>query len=89
MKKLLLVTCYFLLVTFLSACGTPPPDRSGTTYTGTITYNGKTWVFETDNDIFSIKSAFLDLNPYMGKKIKIHGQFSKDLFFIDDVKLAL
>lgn len=85
----MVVSLLFLSVFTLSACGEKPFPRSADNfYTGVIAQQGRFWAFETDAGIFKISSTFLDLNPYLGKKIKIHGQFSKDTFFIDDVKAA-
>ncbi len=86
---MLIISFLVLSVFTLSACGEKAfPRNAENIYIGTIAPQGRFWVFETDAGIFKISSTFLDLNPYLGKKIKIHGQFSKDTFFIDDVKIA-
>lgn len=76
-----------LSVFVLSACGQPPPDRTLKTYTGTIGVEGKYYVLITDNDKFRLRSTFLDFEPYLNKKMRLHGQFSQDVFFVDDIKL--
>jgi len=76
-----------LSVFILSACGQPPPDRTLLTYTGTINVEGKYYVLVTDDDKFRLRSTFLDFSPYLNKKMRLHGQFSQDIFFVDDVKL--
>lgn len=81
------VICFLFLAVFvLSACGTPRPQRTDFSYTGTVTQVGETFIMTTDDDKFIIRSTFLDLSPYINKKVKLHGQFSQAVFFVDDVK---
>lgn len=89
MKRFLVILFLLLSTLTFSACGQPAfqPSPDGY-YTGTIEKQGIYWVFTAEQGTFKIRSTFLDLNPYIGKKIRIHGQFSKDTFFIDDVKAA-
>ncbi|MBI3384614.1 hypothetical protein HY030_00265 [Candidatus Gottesmanbacteria bacterium] len=87
MFKKLSLFLLILSVFILSACGQPPPDRTLRFYTGTIKVEGNYYVVETDNDKFRLRSTFLDLAPYLNKKMRLHGQFSQDVFFVDDIKL--
>lgn len=87
-KRSLVCLFLFLAVFFLSACGTPRPQRTSFTYTGKISQAGETFILETDDDRFIVRSTFLAFTPYLNKKVKVHGQFSQDVFFVDDVKPA-
>lgn len=85
-EKILLLLGFVLI---LSGCTIATPRPISYTFIGTFELQGRYWVITTeDSKIYKIKTTFLDLNPYIGKKVKVHGQFSKDVFFIDDVKLA-
>lgn len=88
LKKAFLVLSLFLVVFFLSGCGPVRPNRTLLSYVGVMDQEGRYFVIKTDDDQFRIRSVFLDLTPYLRKKVKIHGQFSQSLFFVDDVKLA-
>lgn len=85
-KRLSLLIVFTVLVFFLSSCGTQRPQGKSFSYVGVVRQEGPSWVLETDEDKFRIRSTFLDLTPYLNKKVKIHGQFSSEVFFIDDVK---
>ncbi|MCL5676203.1 MAG: hypothetical protein M1120_03705 [Patescibacteria group bacterium] len=88
-KRLVIISIFFVAVLFFSACGTPRPQRTSFSYTGTVSQSGLSLIITTDNDAFKIRSTFLDLTPYLNKKVQIHGQFSQDVFFVDDVKPAV
>ena len=87
-KRSFICLFLFLAIFFLSACGTPRPQRTDFAYTGIVSQTGKTFIMTTDDDRFIVRSTFLDLAPYLNKKVKIHGQFSQAVFFVDDVKPA-
>ncbi len=87
-KKLLLSLFFVGSIVFLSACGPVKPSRAAFSYIGVVHQEGRYYVIQTDDDNFRIKSVFLDLSPYLSKKVKIHGQFSQNLFYVDDVKAA-
>ncbi len=87
MFKKISLLLVILSVFVLSACGQPPPDRTQNFYTGTIKVEGRYYVLETDDDKFRLRSTFLDFAPYINKKMRLHGQFSQDIFFVDDIKL--
>lgn len=89
MKKHFLILFLILsIVPFLAGCGKARPERTSFSYTGVISQIGYYLTITTDDDNFKLRSTFLDLNPYLNKKVKIHGQFSNDVFFVDDVKPA-
>jgi len=88
-KRFGVISFLFLAVFFLSACGTPRPQRTDFTYSGIVTQAGQTFIMTTDDDKFIVRSTFLDLSPYINKKVKVHGQFSQAVFFVDDVKPAV
>ncbi len=88
LKRLSIIGFLVLAVFFLVACGEQPPDRTQSSYTGTVKRQGSDLVLGTDSDQFTIRSTFLDLTPYVNQKVKMHGQFSQDVFFVDDVKPA-
>ena len=88
MKKLFILILFSAIIFTLSACAKSGPSRSENTYVGVVGISGSYFNLQTDDDNFKIRSTFLDLTPYLNKKVKIRGQFSKDVFFIDDVKPA-
>ena len=83
-----MIVLLFSFVFVLSACSRPGPDRTLSTYTGVVGVSGSYFNLQTDDDNFKIRSTFLDLTPYLNKKVKVNGQFSQDIFFVDDVKPA-
>ncbi|MBI3981133.1 hypothetical protein HY345_04000 [Candidatus Microgenomates bacterium] len=88
MKKTLLVVLLSASIFILTACSQSGPSRAENTYVGVVGVSGSYFSLQTDDDNFKIRSTFLDLTPYLNKKVKIHGQFSKEVFFVDDVKPA-
>lgn len=89
MSKFVLLLFLSITILVLSACSRPGPSRMENTYTGVVGVSGSYFSLQTDDDNFKIRSTFLDLTPYLNKKVKIHGQFSKEVFFVDDVKPAI
>lgn len=77
---------FLSFIPFLAGCGKARPQRTSFSYTGIVRQDGYYLTITTDDDNFKLRSTFLDLSFYLNKKVKIHGQFSQDVFFVDDIK---
>ncbi len=61
-------------------------ERPGVTLTGTVVQAAGKYFLQTNGKDTEITSRRLDLMPFVGKSVEVHGEFSGTTLYLDSVK---
>lgn len=61
-------------------------ERPGVTLTGTVVQAAGKYFLQTNGKDTEITSRRIDLMPFVGKSVEVHGEFSGTTLYLDSVK---
>lgn len=61
-------------------------ERPGVTLTGTVVQAAGKYFLQTNGKDTEITSRRIDLMPFVGKNVEVHGEFSGTTLYLDSVK---